>query len=206
MAASGAVSLQLRPDTPPAPERRPRLLLVGTAFASAGVAAAFLAMVSAYVAIRADVVEGGTAWLPEGGVIPLPPGNMSMVSLAMSVVTVQWAVYAGRNHDRPHAYGALALTMLFGVSHLTEMGYLFTQWNIALNGAATTPGTLLFSVIGAHMAITIGGLVFLLLMFIRSLGGQFTGRDAEGLSAAALFWWVTVGLYAVIWYAVLITK
>jgi heme/copper-type cytochrome/quinol oxidase subunit 3 len=49
-------------------------------------------------------------------------------------------------------------------------------------------------------------LIFLTLMALRSLGGEFTGRDAEGLSAAALYWYVTVAVYAVLWYAILIVK
>ena len=51
-----------------------------------------------------------------------------------------------------------------------------------------------------------GALLFLTLMLLRSLGGQFTGRDAEGLSAGALYWYVTVALFAVIWYGILIVK
>ena len=45
------------------------------------------------------------------------------------------------------------------------------------------------------------GLAFLLVMGFRALGGQLTGRAAEGVTAAALFWYVTIAVYAVIWYA-----
>ena len=33
-----------------------------------------------------------------------------------------------------------------------------------------------------------------------------TGRDAEGMTAAALYWYVTVAVYAAVWYGVYITK
>ena len=49
-------------------------------------------------------------------------------------------------------------------------------------------------------------LIFLTLMLLRSLGGQFTGRDVEGLSAAALYWYVTVAIFMVLWYGILIVK
>ena len=65
---------------------------------------------------------------------------------------------------------------------------------------------LLFTVLGLQVAMTAAALIFIALMTLRSLGGQFTGPDAEGLSAAALYWYVTVAVYSVIWYAVLIVK
>ena len=39
-----------------------------------------------------------------------------------------------------------------------------------------------------------------------NLGGQLTGRDADGMSAAALYWYVTVLLYSVIYFGIYITK
>jgi hypothetical protein len=43
-------------------------------------------------------------------------------------------------------------------------------------------------------------------MGFRAVGGQLTGRAAEGVSAAALYWFVTVGVYAAVWYAITIIK
>jgi heme/copper-type cytochrome/quinol oxidase subunit 3 len=193
-------------EVEPAPQRRPRVLLVGTAFAAAATVAAFGALLSIYVAVRAEAVAGGDSWLPDGASIPLAPGNMSLTTLAMSLVTVQWAVWAGRRHDRGHAYMALGFTVLFGVAHVVQMAYLFTEWNLTLNTDVTAAAVLIFTVMGFHLAMVVAALVFLTLMLLRSLGGQFTGHDVEGLSAAALYWYVTVAIYTVIWYAILIVK
>jgi heme/copper-type cytochrome/quinol oxidase subunit 3 len=193
----------------PAPQRRPRLLLISTAFVAAGSAAAFAALLGVYLSVRSTYLESNDTWLPAGAEIPLSPGNMSMVTLAMSLVTVQWAVHAARNRDRAHTYLALGVTVfVFGLAHVTQIGYLWTQWNLPLNSAegTTAQAVLLFTILGLHIAMVAGGLIFLVLMAVRSLGGQFTGRDAEGLSAAALYWYVTVAVFAVIWYAVLIVK
>ena len=54
--------------------------------------------------------------------------------------------------------------------------------------------------------MVVGGLLFLAVMAFRALGGQLTGRAAEGLAAAALYWYVTIGVFAVVWYAITITK
>lgn len=195
-------------DVPPAPARRPRVLLVGTTLASVASIALFGGLLAAYFAIRADVLEGGAEqWLPEGGTIPLTPGNMTMVTLVMSLVTAQWAVYAGKRHDRGHAYLALALTLLFGVAHVVQISYLFTQWDIPLNAEEPTlQAVLLFTIMGLHIAMVAAALIFFTLMLLRSLGGQLTGPDVEGLSAAALYWYVTVAIYAVLWYGILIVK
>jgi heme/copper-type cytochrome/quinol oxidase subunit 3 len=50
------------------------------------------------------------------------------------------------------------------------------------------------------------GLAFLAVMAFRALGGQLTGRGAEGANAAALYWYVTIAVYGVVWYAITITK
>lgn len=193
-------------DVDPAPPRRPRLLLVATTFASAASIVFFGALFAIYFGLRSERVAGGEAWLPEGAHIPLSPGNMSMITLIMSLVTVQWAVHAGKERDRGHAYLALGLTLLFGVAHVVQIAYLFTEWGVALNGEGSMQAVLLYTVIGAHLAMVAGALLFLVLMLLRSLGGQLTGRDVEGLSAAALYWYVTVGIFAVIWYGILIVK
>lgn len=193
-------------DVEPAPLRRPRVLLVGTVFASVASMAAFGALFGVYFAVRADIIGRNQDWLPDGTTIPLSPGNMSMVTLSMSLVTAVWAVHAGRVRDRPHAYLALALTILLGVAHVVQMAYLLSEWNLPLNGEGTLQAVLIFTVMGAHLAMVAGALVFIALMLLRSLGGEFTGRDVEGLSASALYWGVTVGIYAVIWYGILIVK
>ena len=49
-------------------------------------------------------------------------------------------------------------------------------------------------------------LVFAALMTFRTLGGQYAGRDKEGISAAAMCWYATFAVYAVIWLAIYVTK
>jgi heme/copper-type cytochrome/quinol oxidase subunit 3 len=72
-----------------------------------------------------------------------------------------------------------------------------------------TSGTvagLFYAVTGAHIVMTVVGMLFVAVMGFQALGGQLSGRDAEGMSAAALYWYATIAVYAVLWYAVYITK
>lgn len=208
--ATSATSPEMIPlrleATPTAPPRRRRMLLMGTAFASAGSAAFFIALLAIYVSVRSQTIVAEGSWLPSGAFIPLSPGNMGMATLAMATVLVQWAVWAAARRDRGHTYMAIGFFLLLGMAHITQIAFLWTDWNLPLNPQASTQAVLLFAILGAHIAMVGAALIFVGLMGLRSLGGQFTGRDVEGLSAAALYWYVTVAVYAVIWYGVLITK
>jgi heme/copper-type cytochrome/quinol oxidase subunit 3 len=189
----------------PAPEpRRPRVLLVGGAFGAAASALVVLTMLGVYLQVRGDLVASGAPTLPEGTVLPLTPGSMGMLTLTMSLVTMSWAVWALRRDDRPHAYMALGLTLLFGVAFINSTVYLYQQLATAPTASATTG--LLYATTGAHLVMVVVGMVFAAVMGFQALGGQLTGRDAEGMSAAALYWYLTVAVYVAIWYGIYITK
>jgi cytochrome c oxidase subunit 3 len=189
---------------PPPEPPRPRVVLVGTAFAAMAAVMTLLSLVGIYIAQRADVLAAGETWLPEGSVIPLTPVNMAALTLVMSMVTVQWAVYSIGNDDRMNANIALGLTLVLGLAYLNSAAYLYTQMSLGIGDTLT--GLLIYVISGTHVALTIGAMIFVLLMAFRTLGGQYSSRDREGVAAAAFFWHVTVALYLVIWYAVYIIK
>src|SRR5919106_1387222 len=111
-------ALEIFTGAPPPPPPRPRVLLVGSALASGAAAMVLLALVAIYTRMRADVIAGGDTWLPEDANVQLSPGNMGMVTLLMSGVTVAWAVYSLRTDDRAHAYLAFGLSILLGVAYI----------------------------------------------------------------------------------------
>jgi heme/copper-type cytochrome/quinol oxidase subunit 3 len=189
---------------PAAPPPRPRVLLVGTALTATAAATAILGMVALYLELRSQWLTSESQWLPEDTVLPLAPGNVAFVSLLMSAITVAWAVYALRNDDRSHAYFALWWTLLFGVSAIVDTAYLWQQMHLGIDDSPQA--VLIYGITGAHTAMIGAGLLLMLVMGFRALGGQLTGRAAEGVNAAALFWYVTIAVYAVVWYAIYITK
>lgn len=188
---------------PPAP-RRPRVLLVGSAFGAVAAGLVVLTMLGAYLQIRGDRLAAGATALPEGVVLPLTPGNMGLLTLGMSVVTMAWIVDALRKGDRTHAYLALGVTLLLGAAFLNGTAYLYQQLAMPFTASATSG--LLYAVTGAHLVMVFVGLVFIAVMGFQALGGQLTGRDAEGMSAAALYWYVTIAVYVAVWYGIYITK
>jgi len=193
-------SIGLPPAATPA---RPRVLLIGTGFALAGIAMAFAGLIGLYVGRRAAVIEANQPWLPQGVTIDLTPGNVALVGLVISSVVIQWAVYSIANDDRPRAYLALGLTVLLGGAYINGMAFNYTQMGITVH---ETVGLLIFTITGMHLAMAGAGMLFVGLMAFRALGGQYSGRDREGIVAAAMYWHVTVLIYAVIWFTIFVTK
>jgi len=203
----GATTVAVSPlvTAPPPEPRRPRLLLIGSAFGAVSSALVVLSTLAVYLQLRGDYLAGGgTGAVPEEFALPLTPGGMGMVTLLMSLVSVSWAVWALRRDDRPHAYVAVGLTLLFGVAFINATVYLYQQ--IQLPVMFSGLGALLYIVTGAHLVMVVIAMVFVAVMGFQSLGGQLTGRDADGMSAAALYWFVTVAVYSVIYYGIYITK
>lgn len=198
MAADAALALP-----PAAPPTRPRVLLVGTALAAGAIVMAFTGLIGAYLAERASVLAQGGTWLPEGSSIPLTPGNIAMATMLLSAVTMWWAVDAVGRNDRPYAYLALGLTMLFGFAVINAVSFLYTQMELPVSSVA---GLFIYTITGAHIAFLVGAMAYAAVMTFRTLGGEYHGRDREGLVAAAMFWYANIAVFTVIWYAIFVTK
>jgi heme/copper-type cytochrome/quinol oxidase subunit 3 len=191
--------------TPPAaPPRRPRVLVVGTAFAAAATVMAFAGLLGTYLAQRAEALAGGGTWLPDGVTIELTQPTVMFFGLVMSVVTVHWAAQAARNEDRPNLYLAIGLTLVLGIAYVNMTAYLLAQTGLEVDAMA--PAVLIFTIVGAHVIMAIVAMVFLGLMGFRALGGQFLGAQHDGIAASALFWDVMVAVYGVIWIVIYVTK
>ena len=199
-----AVAVREPGSLPPAPEpARPRTLLVGTMFATAATLMLFAGLFGWYLTVRAETLASGKKFIPAGAVT-LTAGGMMMVTLLMSVVTMQWAVYSISRNDRRNGYLALGLTVLLAAAQINQMVYFWL--NAKLVATASLANLLIYVVTGAQVVMAIVGLIFLGLMAFRALTGQFAGRHSDGLAAAALFWYAMVAVYAVLYYVVFITK
>lgn len=190
---------------PPAPPARPRVLLIGTAFACAGIAMTFAGLLALYAERRATVIRGGGTWLPKEVSIDLTPFNVAFVGLVISLVVLHWAVYAVGNDDRPRAYLALGLSALLGAAYINSVCFAFTQMGFTVADPSGV-GVLVYTITGMHLAMAGAGVVFIGLMAFRTLGGQYSGRDREGIVAVLIYWYVTVAMYAAIWFTIYVTK
>ena len=196
---------QVLPDNPPTAEYiRPRLLMAGTALASAAVAMGFLALIAYYVAERAAVIQTGEIWLPDGVVIPLTQPNFMGVTMAFSVITVWWSVASVRDGERMNSYAAFGLTLLFGFAYIAQTAFLLTIMEMEI--LTSERSMLIYGVIGTHIVFTVVAMAYLLIMCLRTMGGEYTSEYFEGVRSSAMFWTVIVALYGVLWYVIYITK
>ena len=202
--ATTATDLEVFSAAPPPPAPRPRVLLVGTALAAGSAAMVVLALIALYARLRADVIASGQIWLPEESNVQLTPGSMGMVTLLLSLVTAAWAVQALRADDRGHALMAFGVTLVLGAAYINVAAYGWQQFGLGVT--SSTQALLIYTITGLHVAMAVVGLLYMAVMAFRAVGGQLTGRAAEGATAAALFWFVTVGVYAVVWYTITVVK
>jgi cytochrome c oxidase subunit 3 len=190
---------------PPAPPvQRPRVLMLGTAFATAATVMVFVALIGAYLSRRAELISAGDAWLPKGTEIPLQQPNIMLFTMIASAVCVQWAVYAITRNDRVNTYLALGLTFVFGIAFINMQSYLYTLMKFDVT--ANQQGVFVYTITGAHIIMVVVAMIFVALMGFRALAGQESRRQHDGISAAALFWHAAVAVYVLIWLAVYVTK
>jgi heme/copper-type cytochrome/quinol oxidase subunit 3 len=209
MAASVPASHAGLTDAPPPPLARPRVVMVAAALVSVACAVFFAGMIGIYLTLRSAALAQNQAWLPEASVFPLQQPNVMLFALIMSSVTVQWAVDAIRRDDRQQAYLALGITLLFGFAVANMAAYLYSVLKLDISivkPVATPMPVLVYTITGAHLLMLVAAMVFVGLMAFRALGGQFTSRQYDGVSAAALFWHAQVVVFVVIWFAIYITK
>jgi len=180
------------------------VLIVGSAFASAATVMVFIGMVGIYLAQRSSAVASGDTWLPQTLTISLQQPNTMLFTLAMSVVTMQWAVSAVANNDKVNSYLALGVTMVFGVATIIMTTYLWS--NMGADVFANVQSVLIYTITGAHVLMLVIALIFMALMTFRALAGGFNARQHDGITAAAIFWYATVAVYVLIWISIYVTK
>ncbi|MEC9425293.1 MAG: cytochrome c oxidase subunit 3, partial [Actinomycetota bacterium] len=189
--------------TIPTAPTRPRTLVVASAFGTGSVIMYFGGLFALYFSIRADALAWGTQWYPEGA-IQLVPGGMNMATMAMSAITMGWAVHSVLNDDRVHAMIAMALTAVLGIAMVNQTVFYFMDIGLPID--ASEAATLLFTIVGSHLVMVAVGVLWLGMLLLRTLGGQDTSRHRDLVSATALYWYAAVAVYSVIWIGIYIAK
>src|SRR5690606_30755002 len=125
-----------------------------------------------------------------------------LVTLAMSTVTVQWVKWAVARDDRVNLYISSALTIVLSVAFLNQATFLYQSMGWEVAGEDAVPAVLIYAISGLQIAMPVVAMCFPALMTFRALAGQYSAKDHEGLTAAAVFWHASVVAYAVLWAAI----
>ena len=185
-------------------------VFVATAVAGSAVFMLMFGMLSIWMRFRdaAPLRESSNGakmirdWLPVDITIPEVATNTTMITLVMTCVIAQWAVYATRRSDSSHAYLALAIVAVLGIAAINAQIAVYVQMEIGINDGAYQ--TLFYAITGTMTALLVSGVVFSFVALFRALAGRLSDRQV--MSAHALYWYVLTAAFSAMWFIVYVQK
>ncbi|MBV9040945.1 MAG: heme-copper oxidase subunit III [Acidimicrobiia bacterium] len=139
-----------------------------------------IGLVAGYYAVRSQ----SFTWPPVGLGTYLP--TMVALTMGMTVITVQWAVWAISRDDQRTTLAALGITIFFALAILNGQWYGLAHLKFGVG--AHPYGTFVYVLTAFHMLNVIAGIVVLFAVLGRTVGGEFSADDHDTLTAAAIFW------------------
>ncbi len=183
---------------------RARTVQVGTAFAISGVLLYFGTLFGIYLNTRSQFVKSGVDWIPGDVDMQLTAPTIIAWTFVISLPVAYWAVFSIRQDDRRHAYLAFGLILLLGLMTINQAAFNFEAMGLIADRSRAE--TLMFLIGGSHIVLTIVGLLFFGFTAFRALAGQYTSKYRDAVQAAAMFWYVIVVLYFIIWLMIYVAK
>ncbi|HNM77815.1 MAG TPA: cytochrome c oxidase subunit 3 [Tepidiformaceae bacterium] len=119
--------------------------------------------------------------------------------LVLSSVTMQLAVWAIQKGDRSALIRWLFISIVLGLAFITAQMYDYSQ--LPFKSGDTIYGTTFYTLTGFHGAHVAGGIIFMMVILVRSFGGQFSAQRHEGVEACSFYW----HFVDVIWLALFTT-
>ena len=141
-------------------------------------------------------------WLPADIAIPEVATNTLMITIVVSCVMAQWAVYSARRGDKSHTTLALGITMFTGLAIINAQVALWMQIDLVLRNDAYE--TMFYAITGTMMAIIVSAVVYSFVAMFRVLAGR--GADHDVLRAHSLYWYAVSGMFAAMWFVVYVQK
>jgi heme/copper-type cytochrome/quinol oxidase subunit 3 len=138
---------------------------------------------------------------PEGARLGAYLPTMITLTVLLSAVSVQWAVWAIRRNDQRNCLFALGLTAFLGLAALNGEWYELAHLTFAIGKHPFD--TFVYVLTGFHLAHALAGVVLLVAMLARTTTGEFSADEHGSLTATAMFWqfanlaWAAA--YAVLW-------
>jgi cytochrome c oxidase subunit 3 len=170
----------------------------------------FAALFTAYFYLRAQQPEWAPPDAARPGAFPfrgdvgeiLP--TINTIILVSSSFVLQFGVNALKRGDRRGFIRMLALTIVMGTIFLAGQGYeyakLFSEHLVPQSGLF---GGVFFGLTGFHGAHVSGGVIFMGVVLLRALAGQFDAHRHLAVEAASIYWHfvdvVWIGLYSTIY-------
>lgn len=158
----------------------------------------FVGLVSAYLVLRAGVLEWPPSDQPR---LPVLATGLNTLVLMASAVTVRAAtldVRGGGSGVRP-----LAVTAALGAVFLGVQGW---EWARMIGYGLTTSsglyGSTFYTLVGVHAVHAFLGLGVLLFVLARAVRGSYSATANDGIVAARMYWTFVVGVWPILYVLV----
>lgn len=159
------------------------------------------ALVAAYLTLRAGTSE----WPPDDVEFDNYLGTTMTITLLLSLVTLEWAVYAVRYSFRGQALTALGITLGFGLAFAVGMWYLVDA-RIGYGAGDHAYGVMTFTMLLATTVSVLTAAAWTVLSLLRVAGGQLTAANFGVLRANAWFWHFVSVAWIAVWLAIFVIK
>jgi heme/copper-type cytochrome/quinol oxidase subunit 3 len=141
-------------------------------------------------------------WLPADIAIPEVVTNTLMITMVVTCVMAQWAVYSAKRNDSSHAGLALVVTSMLGVAAINGQVAVYVQMGIGITDGPYQ--TMFYAVTGTMLFLLVTGLAFSLATMFRVYAGRV--RDYQVVSAHALYWYFLATAFLAMWFVVYVQK
>ncbi|MFN0145915.1 MAG: heme-copper oxidase subunit III [Dehalococcoidia bacterium] len=111
---------------------------------------------------------------------------IATVVLVVSSVTMQLGVWAIQKGNRSGLVKWLTISLVLGLVFLVMQMYDYSQ--LEFSSRDTIFGTTFFTLTGFHGAHVAGGAIFIFVVLMRSMGGQFSASNHEAVEACSFYW------------------
>ena len=141
-------------------------------------------------------------WLPADIAIPEVVTNTLMITMVVTCVMAQWAVYSAKRNDSSHAGLALLVTSMLGVAAINGQVAVYVQMGIGIMDGPYQ--TMFYAVTGTMLFLLVTGIAFSLATMFSVYAGRV--RDHQVVSAHALYWYFLATAFLAMWFVVYVQK
>ncbi|MBI2766494.1 MAG: heme-copper oxidase subunit III [Chloroflexi bacterium] len=161
----------------------------------------FGGLFAAYFIARADVPpgpDGIASWPPDyllsaekiaAGVkfeLNFPLTLIATIILILSSVTIQIGVFQIQKGRRSGMIWWFFVSIVLGLVFLSIQMYDYSQ--LPFRSGDTIFGTTFYTLTGFHGAHVAGGIIFMIVIMMRAMGGQFSADRHEAVEACSFYW------------------
>jgi|SRR5437762_5890087 len=114
---------------------------------------------------------------------------ISTTAILLSSVTVQMALRSFKQREMNHYRLLIGITLLLGIVFVLLQWTGFQQlWAVRITFKGSGAGQFLYVIFGLHAVHVIGGIITLLVMFIKAFAGKIKLYSSVPVEVAATYW------------------